>query len=102
MPYKAKAWLELSGREGAGGNVDSRDIRKHKNDAFRLTDLLDRNHELLQNVPFAISKDMKIILERMAVKNVNLRQPGIPNKTKETLLEELRSLYGKNSELPVV
>lgn len=94
IPFKAKAWLELSERKVAGGNVDSRDIRKHKNDVFRLTELLDRNQEPLQNVPFAVLKDMKSFLERMAAENVNLRQLGIPNKTKETILEELRSLYG--------
>lgn len=94
IAFKAKAWLELSERKAAGGNVDSRDIRKHKNDVFRLTELLDRNQEPLQNVPFAVLKDMKTFLERMAAEDVDLRQLGIPNKTKKIVLEELRSLFG--------
>ena len=37
---KAKAWLDLTERKNAGENVDSKNIRKHKNDVFRLTALL--------------------------------------------------------------
>ena len=33
---KAKAWLDLSERKTAGEKIDSKDIKKHKNDIFRL------------------------------------------------------------------
>ncbi len=36
IPLKAKAWLDLTARRQAGEDTDSRDIKKHKNDAFRL------------------------------------------------------------------
>ena len=34
--FKMKAWLDLSERKNKGENVDSKDIRKHKNDVIRL------------------------------------------------------------------
>lgn len=40
IPFKAKAWLDLTARKANGENVDSKNIRKHKNDVFRLSALL--------------------------------------------------------------
>lgn len=36
IPLKAKAWLDLKARKGAGQHVDEGDIKKHRNDVFRL------------------------------------------------------------------
>lgn len=41
IPFKAKAWLDLAERKARGEHIDSKNIRKHRNDVFRLTDLLD-------------------------------------------------------------
>lgn len=37
---KARAWLDLSARERAGEHVDSKHIKKHRNDIFRMTMIL--------------------------------------------------------------
>ena len=34
IPFKAKAWLDLTERKANGEHVDSRDIKKHKNDVL--------------------------------------------------------------------
>ena len=94
IPFKAKAWMGLSDRKAAGGQVDSRNIRKHKNDVFRLTELFDRNMEASMYVPKAVLNDMRAFIEKMALEEVDLKQLGILGKTKEVILEELRSLYG--------
>ena len=36
IPLKARAYLDLVERRAEGGNVDTADIRKHRNDVFRL------------------------------------------------------------------
>ena len=41
IPFKAKAWMDLTDRKTAGEYVDSKNIKKHKNDVFRLTELID-------------------------------------------------------------
>ncbi len=94
IPFKARAWLDLSGRKAAGEQVDSKTIRKHKNDLFRLTELLDLNQKTPIHVPETILTDMRAFAERMASEDVDLKQLGILGKTKETILEELGSLYG--------
>ena len=35
IPFKAKAWMDLTDRRAAGEHVDSKNIKKHKNDVFR-------------------------------------------------------------------
>ena len=40
IPLKAKAWLDLSERRESGENVDSKTVRKHRNDVVQLSQLL--------------------------------------------------------------
>ena len=94
IPFKAKAWMDLSDRKAAGESVDSRNIRKHKNDAFRLTELLDSNQGPLPNLPDTIRSDMNEFIERMLPEAVDLKQLDIPGKTKSDILNQLRIVYG--------
>lgn len=94
IPFKAKAWLDLSDRKAAGELVDGRNIRKHKNDVFRLTELLDRNQGLLPYLPDTIKADMRDFAKRMIPEPVDLKQLGIYDRAKEAILDELRSIYG--------
>lgn len=52
IPFKAKAWLDLSERKANGGQVDSKHIRKHRNDIITLSGLLkeDWHIRLPENV----------------------------------------------------
>ena len=46
IPFKARAFLDLSGRRANGEDVDARHIRKHRGDVFRLVQLLPGEGEL--------------------------------------------------------
>ena len=94
IPFKAKAWLDLSQRKASGETVDSKNIRKHKNDVFRLAELLDQNQEPLSDIPAAVKNDMLTFLKRMVSEDVDLKQLGIKGKTKESILDQLRDIYG--------
>lgn len=93
IPFKAKAWIDLSDRKAAGEIVDSKNIRKHKNDVFRLTELLDENQEPLNDMPAAVREDMQTFFERMEAEEVDPKQLGIRGKTKESILDQLRGIY---------
>ena len=43
IPFKVKAWLDLKERKLNGDQVDSKNIKKHKNDVFRLALLITAN-----------------------------------------------------------
>lgn len=93
IPFKAKAWLDLSYKNETGEHVDSRDIRKHKNDVFRLSELLDQDQKPLSIIPEEIKKDMKEFIERMKNEDTDLKQLGIRGITKEDILNQLSRIY---------
>ena len=93
IPFKAKAWIDLSDRKAAGQSIDSKNIRKHKNDVFRLTELLDQSQEHLENVPVTVRTDMWTFIKRIIQEDVDLKQLGIRGKTKESILNQLMDIY---------
>ena len=64
IPFKARAFLDLSGRKPNGEDVDARHIRKHRADVFRLAQLLPGSG----NLPLAdpIRADLAAFLEQVA------------------------------------
>jgi len=46
IPFKAKAWLDLTQRKANGEQVDSKNIRKHMNDIIRLSTMLSPDFRL--------------------------------------------------------
>ena len=93
IPFKAKAWLDLTQRKANGEQIDSKNIRKHKNDVFRLTELLTDTSEHLPCIPDAVKNDMKDFIDCMWSEDVDLKQLGIPNTSKEKILGSLKGLY---------
>ena len=90
IPFKAKAWIDLTDRKSAGENIDSKNIRKHKNDVFRLSALLGQNSRI--NVAMGIYKDIQTFLRAMQHESVDIKQLGL-TRSKETILEMLQSTF---------
>ncbi len=90
IPFKAKAWLDLRDRKSTGENIDSKNIRKHKNDIFRLSALLSQNSKI--NVTPEIYKDIQTFLQAMRQEVIDTKQLGL-TRSKETILGVLQSTY---------
>lgn len=90
IPFKAKAWLDLSSRKDNGERIDSKNIRKHKNDVFRLAQLISEERKTLD---IDIKQDMEIFLERMEKESVDLDSIGVLGSSKEQLLNRLRQCF---------
>lgn len=93
IPFKAKAWLDLTNRKSAGENVDSKNIRKHKNDIFRLSVLLGQNLRI--NVTSGIYNDIQMFLHAMQQEDINTKLLGL-SRTKDKILEILSNTYLKS------
>lgn len=96
IPFKAKAWLDLIQRKAKGEHVDSKDIKKHKNDVFRLSVLLTPNQSMV--LPDEIKNDMTEFLSNMKDEDVNLKQLNVFGMTKSTVLEMLYLFYNIKEE----
>ncbi len=91
IPFKAKAWMDLTDRKAAGEHVDSKNIKKHKNDVFRLTELIDPTAKVV--APQGVYVDIQEFVQRMKKENLDIKQLGLVGRTKEKILEELKAMY---------
>ena len=64
IPFKARAFLDLSRRKANGEDVDVRHIRKHRADVFRLAQLLPGSGNL--SLTGSIRADLAAFLEQVA------------------------------------
>ena len=92
IPFKAKAWLDLSERKANGEQVDSKNIKKHKNDVFRLSQLITANTR--QPLSLEIAGDMRKFLSEIVEEDVDMKSLGIKGTNKEKMIDILRQCYG--------
>ncbi|NOY69066.1 MAG: hypothetical protein GXP53_06175 [Deltaproteobacteria bacterium] len=88
---KAKAYMDLSRRQGSGEDIDNKDIRKHKNDLFRLYQILSPDSTL--ELPVPIADDMRRFLDRIIEDPPNLKDLDIRNTTIDNVLKNLKMIY---------
>jgi hypothetical protein len=92
IPFKAYAFLDLTERAAGGEKVDSRDIKKHRNDVFRLVQLLPKDAAV------AVSNVIRDDLQRFL--NADDADGGVDMKslnvglTRDEARALLRSAYG--------
>lgn len=91
IPFKARAWLDLSRRRDEGEKVDDRDVKKHRNDVARLLQLLTA--EATYDLPEAVKADMRAFIEALAgQEDFTPKQFGVA-MTKDVVIGRLRSAY---------
>lgn len=81
IPFKAKVLLDLKERKERGNHVDSRDIKKHKNDIIRLSMLLVPDNKI--EVPDMIKNDLSQFIQNKDKEDINLKQLRISNIDKK-------------------
>lgn len=94
IAFKAKAWLDLTARKAEGGHVNERDLKKHKNDVFRLFAIVDPQIRIELSQP--VAEDMSRFLSAMEQSPVNLRALGISGTTVQEILASLRAMFQLN------
>ena len=96
VPLKAKAWLDLIERRDAGEKVDGNDIKKHRNDVFRLFQVIDPSTRIA--LPEVIKGDMQHFLEAgMADPPPTLKPFGLGGTKFEEIVELFRNIYDLNT-----
>jgi len=73
--YKIKAWLDLYVRKETGENIDSKNIKKHKNDIFRLLSIVSPTRRI--TVSGQVFKDIGEFLELVKNEPVVMKDLGI-------------------------
>ena len=91
IPFKARAFLDLTARAQARMSVDSKNIRKHRNDVFRLVQLLRTGVPVA--LPEPIRGDVQRFVDQTASDNsLDPKAFGVPFSRDEAV-NVLREVY---------
>ena len=90
IALKIKAWLDLSERKSNGEQIDSKDIKKHKNDIFRLFVSLPGN--AFASLTTGIENDVRQFIAKMVNEEIDLQSLHIKGN-KEDILSGLQRLF---------
>jgi len=91
IALKARAWLDLTEREKRGEKIDSKTIKKHKNDVFRLYQILDPATD--PGAPDTVKSDIREFIQRMREEEIDLKALGIRTGTRDEILVEIGRVY---------
>lgn len=96
IPFKARAFLDLTARAEAGEKIDGKNIKKHRNDVFRLVQLIPRAASIRLTEP--IQKDLQKFLElAQADEALDPKAFDVP-LTRDDAVGLLRSVYDLKSD----
>lgn len=91
VPFKARAYIDLSARKAHGEHVNTRDLKKHKKDVFRLMQLFAS--ESSTELPDTIRSDMTEFVATVEHEGAPLAQIGV-NMALNEAIYMLREVYG--------
>lgn len=97
IALKCKAYLEMTALKSAGGQVDSKHIKKHRNDVFRMVAALSSGVDKFV-IPASIHQDIEsfciAVSDDMPDENL-IKDMGLRGRTPEQLLNRLNNLFEK-------
>ena len=87
-----KAFLDLTERREKGEHIDSDDIRKHKNDVFRIAQILvpDSKHSVSEK----IRGDIRRFIDAVGKEPPELKKLGIKGASVEEIIKVFIDVYG--------
>jgi hypothetical protein len=91
---KAKAFIDLSKRKEEGDPIDSKDIKKHRNDVLRLSQLLSQDQRI--SITHKLKSDFEEFIDaELSDDNyIDLKQLGIKNVTLKDVISRLKITFG--------
>ena len=91
IPFKARAWLDLTRRRAEGENIDERDIKKHRNDVARMLQLLAV--EAAYDLPETVHADMAAFVDALAGQEDFDPKAFHVKMDRNVVIDRLRSAY---------
>jgi len=90
IPFKMYAWVDLKRRKETGEHVNERDYKKHKNDVFRLLQIVNPNQKI--NVQGLVKESIEQFLVEIEKETINVNQLGLMISLSEAI-GILRNIY---------
>ena len=96
IPFKMYAWLNLRDEKAAGKHVNSKDLRKHKNDVFQLFQIVPDDETI--DVRGDVATTIDRFINEMKDETIVFRDLGIDSDM-DTELNAMRNVYKKVAEI---
>jgi hypothetical protein len=83
IPFKMRAWLDLRERKAQGEDIDSKKIKKHKNDVLKISQLLSPTKTV--SISNDIKEHMAMFLAEVQKETIDLKMLGIKGQSLDGL-----------------
>ena len=90
--FKIKAWLDLSERRENGEHIDSKNIKKHKNDIIRLGVSIEKGQQL--QISGRVREDVEIFMDKVKNEPIDLKNLNLRNVTFDEVMNSIKECYG--------
>lgn len=90
--FKIKAWIDLTARKVVGEHVDSKNIKKHRNDVIRLVAAMDPKSRLSVNAE--IQHDIETYIAETEDLFVDMKSLGLRGLDYVSIIEKIRDCFG--------
>ena len=91
MLFKMKAWLDLRQKKADSAHVNERDLKKHKNDVFRLFRLVEPSAQIA--ISSTVGKDVGQFINAMRSEPINLEKLDVEGMPLDEVLRELERMF---------
>lgn len=91
IPFKMKAWIDLNERKESGEKVDSKNIKKHKNDVLKIAQLLSPAQRV--EVSDSIKDDMRAFIAGIGDDIIDMKSLGLAELTLEQITDSINAIY---------
>ena len=91
IPFKAKAWCELTDRQSMGEEGLSKHIKKHKKDIATLLTLVTKNRKI--TLDGMVLRDMIRFKDQMESEELTEQTTGIKNMTTQSFCLQLKDIF---------
>lgn len=90
IAFKAKAHVDLTKKHSEGIHINERDLKKHKNDIFRLVQLLNQNETI--EVEDSVKIDMQNFFDLIGNDSIDMKALKL-NYSKETAIKMIKHAF---------
>lgn len=91
IPFKMRAFLDMTSRKKAGGKVDTKNINKHKNDVIKIAQILSPTQNVI--VPEEIKQHMREFIDAIKSDAIDMKSLGITGVSLTQTVELLQRVY---------
>lgn len=90
--------MDLADNHNSGMSIPSSEIKKHKNDVFRLFRVIAPENRI--ELPRVMKSEMRDFLSAVSESGIDTKQLGYSTIDQETLFQEIEAYYGLDPRYP--